>query len=209
MKMKDMLEMSDEQRYRLRPFKKRRKYIYERRKFSQEELIGYLRKNNFTSAGKLETGRKPGEPRVYDYKKEFGKWENARSAAFGIMEIDCGVNAKYILRAVIEYNLWTAKAYRAIHNKEPSIFPSLHRVLKKWGGKWSIVVGAAKQLSFKSTLDEYKKLWNKLGHTPSMEEVNAEGISLESVLRYYKTKKAIDDVIKTWEIVNERETGSS
>lgn len=205
-----MENLPDGKKHHLRPFKKRRTYIRENRHFSKEELLEYLRKNNFRSAHQLEVGRKPCEPNVYDYRKEFGNWENARSAVFGIRTMDFGFNAHYLLKTVIEFNLWTVRAYQAKRILEPDIFPSLRQIRKKWGGKWSIMVGAAKQLSFKATLDAYKKLWRRLGRKPTMEDASIAGISLESVLRYYKRKEELDKMIETWEgSKDEGETGST
>lgn len=198
MKIEEMLLVPKNRRNRLRPFMKRRKYVSERRKFTREQLIKYLQRNNFRSAYKLGKFRKPGDPTDYDYRKEFGSWETAKTNIFGK---DGGIefDAIYLLKAIIEFNLWTVRSYQAARNKEPLVFPPLKEALKEWGGKFSIMAGAAKQLSFKATLNEYKRLWRKLGRVPSMSEVKAEGIVLDSAISYYKSKKELDIFMEDWE----------
>ena len=205
-----MVKVPDDQKHRLRPFRKRRTYIWEKRKFSRDELLEYLKRNNFRSADKLKAGRELGEPAVYDYQKEFGNWENARSTAFGIRDMDFGFDEKYLIKAVIEFNLWSVRAYNQSRKKDPIVFPSVYKIRKKWGGKWSIMVGAAKQDCLKMVMTAYSRLWRRLGRRPRLEEVKDAGISLDRATELYGGKVRLDKVMESWGIKdNEGETGSS
>jgi hypothetical protein len=203
MKPEDILWVKPKQRRRVRPpFRRRKRYNTEpkRRVFSREELIEYLRANNFRSVQQLIRGRKPGEPREYDYRREFDKWQNAKTEAFG-MELsaveDLGFDDESIISSVIECNLWTIDAYLAKRKQMPDIFPSMRQVLKRWG-KYSVLKGVARQRSLKGTMDAYRKLWNRLGRTPSMGDVRSAGIELGKAISHFKSKKELDEFMAGW-----------
>ncbi len=207
--IEEMLSMSERARSRLRPFKKRRKYNRENRSFSDEELLEYLRKNNIQTIQQLESERKAGEPRLYDYRKAFKYWNDAKKKAFGIGDVKPEFDAAYVLKCVVEFDLWTVRKYKSARRKNPDIFPSFCWAKKKWGGYWSILKGAAKQYSLKATMDEYVKLWRKLRRVPTMEEVKREGIVLESAIKFYKSKKELDKVMIYWGVGNAKKARGS
>ena len=210
MKIEGMLRVSEKDRHRLRPFQKRRKYKCEpkRQKFSKSELLEYLRSHNFRSLRQLEKGRQIGDPRMQDYLNEFGKWENARANAFGV-NIDFGFNEMFLIKSLVECNAWTADKYREKRRARPDVFPPLYRALEKWGGKWSTLKGAAMQYCFKTTIEAYRKLWVKLGRTPRVSDVQAEGIDLEVAIAFYGSKEELDKTMSSWKVADEGKAGSS
>lgn len=201
--------MSDEQRRRLRIGEKPRQYVVEaRRHFTREQLLEYLIKNKFTSRLKLIKGRKVGEPKAYDYCKEFGNWENARATAFGIKPMDFGFNSEFLTKSVVEFNLWTANAYRKKRKLFPDVLPPLYKVLKKWH-TYKMMVASARQLSLKATLEAYRKLQRRLGRIPTTEEARLDGIPLDDAIAYYDGKYKLDMVMSIWKDENEGEARSS
>lgn len=197
MKVKKMWAMSDEERHRLRLGDKPRQYVITKRKFTREQLLEYLRKNNFTSAGKLDRGRKPDEPSSNDCRKEFGNWENARAAAFGMRPMDFGPTAEYVTKCVVQFSLWTADLYRAKRKEIPDVVPSLHFALKRWG-RFSNLIGAAMKDSFKAEIDAYGRLWRRLGRAPTLEEARIDGVPLDKAIAYYNGKHELDKLMVLW-----------
>lgn len=204
MKVDDMVNVPEGLRNRLRPFQKRRTYVCDdkRRKFTKDELIAYLKRTRFHTKRQIEAGRKPGEPRAYDYVKEFGSWGNIKTDVFGMKDV-FAFNDVSLVKSLIEFKIWTVGAYRQKRKDHPDIFPPLCQALKMWGGKWSTIKGIAKQRSLEATMNEYAKFWRKLGRAPTLEEATAEGISLERLIKKYKTKPELDKIMETWKPTNE------
>lgn len=178
-----------------------------KRKFTRDELLAYVRSHNFRSVRKLEAGRKPGEPRAYDLIKEFGKWENAKTTAFG-MDINLAADAEYLPKSVLLFNLWTYRAYLAKRKMAPDVIPSMWQVRRKWGF-YRNLVNAAIQISVKETMDAYKVLWRRYGRKPTIEEIREAGLYLDSAIKFYGSRKELDKAMEELEKVNARKTGSS
>jgi hypothetical protein len=202
MKVDDMVNVPEGLRSRLRPFQKKRTYVWERRKFTKDELISYLKKTGFRTKRLLESGRKPGEPRVYDYVKEFGSWGNIKTDIFGMKDV-FAFNDVSLVKSLIEFKVWTVRVYRQKRKDHPDIFPPLCQALKMWGGKWSIIKGIAKQKCYRITLNEYAKLWRKLGRAPTLEETKVAGIPLERLMMKHKTKPELDKDMELWKPTDE------
>ena len=208
MKPEQILKAPDSVKRRIRIGLPPRQYKTEgRRKFTREQILDYLRNNKFSSARKLRAGRKPGEPSVYDCVKEFGNWENARTAVFGMKPMDFGYDDEFITKSIVFGKAWTMQAYREMRKKEPETFPSLYKILKR--RKWREFSCLAKQRSLKGTLGEYIKLWRKLGRTPTLEEAKAVGLVLDKAIDFYKGKHKMDEVVASWKEENEGESRSS
>lgn len=208
MRLDSIFKTPEKYRGRLRVFRKKKRYDTDKRKhFSRAELVEYLRTNNFQSTAQLEAGRKRGDPKVYDYAKEFGNWQNAKTTVFGFKP-EFGFSDTYIVHAIVECGLWTVREYQAKRNQMPDTFPSVYKIRKQFGC-FSVLKGSAKLLSMKATMMEYKKLWRRLGRAPSFEEARAAGIVLESTLKVFRKKKELDDFILNWETDNAGKAGSS
>lgn len=207
-KIDDILSMSDYQRRKLRLKKgRRKKYHCEKRPdFTREELLAYLRKNDFHSPQQLEKGRKQGEPKVYEYLREFGSWREAKMSAFGIPSPP--VDPAYIYKSVIEFNLWTEKAYLAARKKRPDIIPPIHVVRKRWG-YFRTLKEFARRFCIKMVVEDYWKLKRKLGRHPDLAECRAEGIHLDKVVEFFDGKKALEKFVDSLEAQNEEKRGSS
>ena len=207
MNLDDILTMPDSQRQKIRFRKRRKKYHCEKRpKFTREELLAYLRKNNFRSPLQIMKGRKPGEPKTYEYLREFGTWKNAKLNAFGVPPAP--TDPVYIYKTVIEFNLWTQKAYLAARKKRPDIIPSIRIVYNRWG-KFSTLKKFAQRFSIRVLIESYWELKRKLGRHPESDECRAHGIHLEKAIEFFDGKRKLEKFVDALESQNEEKGRSS
>ena len=202
MKADDIIGMTDAARRRMgvRTRRKRGKYKSEKRcRRSRDEMISYLRDNDFRTSRQLKDGRKDGEPNVYDYKREFGKWSVAIEASFGPpKKPGIEYDAEYVAKAVIEFGLWTSRRYREKHNQNPTIIPSLNQVRRRWGA-FSNLTAYAKKHSMSVVLDEYLKLKRRFGRVPTKKECDYHGVDLESPIKFFGNKRLMDNFLTDME----------
>ena len=200
-RLDDIIKMPAEKRRRLNlGRKKRTNKRCPRRRRSRDELIAYLRQNDIRSTRQLDARRQEGDPTVYDYRKEFGKWSQAVLVTFGPPLPSIGrFDAKYMADAVIEFGLWTQLSYRAVRKLRPDIIPSINFVYSEWG-KWSNLTAYAKEVSMKAVLNSYLSFWRRLGRTPTVAECDEEGIKLETPIKHFGSKRKMDRLLSDLEI---------
>lgn len=197
MNLDDILTMPDSQRLKVHFRKRRKRYHCEKRpKFTRDQLLAYLRTNNFRSSHQLMRGRKPGEPKEYEYRREFGTWKNAKLNAFGIPPVP--TDPVYIYKTVIEFNLWTGKAYLAARKKRPDIIPSIYFIYKHWG-RFKRLTEFARRFSIRVLIESYWKLKRKLGRHPEMDECKAHGIHLEKAIEFFDGKRKMEKFVDALE----------
>jgi hypothetical protein len=174
----------------------------ERRIYNRDELIEYLKQNNFDSINKLRNGRTEVEPELRDYIKEFGRWSKAKKIAFGSpMKIDEFIHqdAAYMVKVVIEFGLWKSKDWKEKSKSNRDVIPSFYRVKKEWGS-FSNMVGYAYQVHMKGILNDYISLWMELGKKPTLAHCDEEGINLEIPIEHFGSKNEMDSFLKGIEI---------
>ena len=128
--------------------RKRQRGPYERRPSrSRNELIAYLCKNSVTSSRQLQSTRKPLEPTVYDFQKYFGAWSTAVTEAHGEQSgrPEPPSEPIYIIRAVIEFDLWSQQKYFDAKAKRPDVIPSSNQVRKIFGNFSNLFALAEKE----------------------------------------------------------------
>ena len=207
MNLDDILTMPDSQRHKIRFRKRRKRYHCEKRpKLTRDQLLAYLRTNNFHTSYQLMRGRKPGEPKEYEYRREFGTWKNAKLNAFGIPPAP--TDPEYIYKTVIEFDLWTEKAYRAARKRRPDIIPSISAVFKRWG-KFKTLKEFARRFSIKVLIESYWELKRKLGRHPELDECRAHGIHLEKAVEFFEGKRKLEKFVDALEVKNEEKGRSS
>ena len=192
-----LMAMPKQARRRVRLARKPRKYVRKPRKaFNQDELLERLRELGARSWRTFESARIDGDPTVDDYRKEFGSWQNAKDAAFGkdIIKVN-QLDHEYICRTIIEFNLWTFRAYKKARARDPDIIPSMHRVLDEWGC-WSNVKQLAREYSVKLVVSDYIKLWRRLGKKPSLSDCRDANVRIDEALRLYKKKRKLDEAVE-------------
>jgi hypothetical protein len=191
----DILELPDDKIRKLKHGQRRGRYKrHPRPRFSREQLVEYLKKRGFKTARQLEAGRAEGEPKVYDYIREFGSWGTARNFVFGHPELEPEIDVAYVLKGIVEFGLWTASKYRAARKMRPDVFPSMHRVVKRWGS-FGQMTRLALRLSMKQTLKAYILLWRKLGRTPTLKECKQNGLVIKGLIDFFDGKRAFDEYV--------------
>ena len=161
---------------------------------SQEDMLKYLRENNLRSQLQLEKFRKPTDPNVNDFRKKFESWSNAIRQAFG-RQLVADFDSNYMIKAVIQFEIWTVKKYCIVRKMYPEAVPSWHAIVKEWG-TFGKLKEAARRWSLKATLVAYDKLTRKLGHIPMIDEIRAANLNLDAALKFYGNKAAIDEFIR-------------
>jgi len=174
-------------RYRVGGWKREK-----RRRLSRDELLDYLRRNGFKSRRQLVQGRKPGDPHVWDYVCEFGRWSDATLEAFGKEPFAADFTAKYIVRVVAENNLWTAALYREERRVRPDIVPSFYQVEKEYK-RWENLKYAARQYDARRTLHEYLRLMRRYGRRPTAQECKEKGIDVRRLVDLFGGRKRFNE----------------
>jgi hypothetical protein len=138
--------------------------------------------------------RKTGEPIVWDFRREFGSWSKAVDEAFG-RELETAFDELYLLKAVIQFDLWSKEAYRGARKKDPQIFPSVYFVIKSWG-RWSTFMVSAKRMALKAVLYDYRKLERRLKRRPTLREARVRGIPIDMALKKFGGKYNLDELLE-------------
>jgi hypothetical protein len=184
----ELFRLSRQERRRLRVGRSRPKKYREREKrkdMSRDELLDYLRGNEFRTWRKLEAGREPGEPTIGDYRKAFGSWLEARDAAFGPSEaFHSKITAEYLVKVVAEYGLWTMRHYRAGRKIRPDIVPSYWYVEKEFK-HWSTLRYYAERYDARRMLTLYMRLRRRLGHDPTADECRDREVDLPRLINIF------------------------
>jgi len=166
----------------------------ERRGRSKEELASYLVKNGFKSRKSLRAGRREGDPTDDDYVSAYGSWRAAVAEIWRSKPLD----RQYVVKSILEFKLWTKRAYRAARSRRPDVFPSLHAVEREFGC-WGILKQIATAMSFKKTLAAYMELKRRLGRKPSAKDCLMAGIIIEGAIKLHGGKKGFDRFIEAME----------
>jgi hypothetical protein len=211
-KLDEILRMPAKQRRQIQLCRPKRRKRYIHGKFTPEELIVYLKEKGFHSVRQLQKNSAPGEPRFCDYREAFGQWSVACEKAFGKQpSIEPEDIASYLIKCVVQFDLWTKEAWQRAHEFQPDIVPSERRVRTNYG-KWSNLFVCARRYSLKLTMDEYLKLRRKLGRTPTDQECRDEGIDMQRARELFCGKaefdKFMEDLIKVEPIRDARQTGN-
>jgi len=201
--LKDITNLPDNEILRIRKGKRRGSYKrHPRPCFSREHLIEYLQDNGFRTVRQIRRERGEGEPTSDDYVKEFGSWSRARDIVFGAPEPEPDFDVEYMLKGIIEFDLWTWRKYIKTQKKRPDIFPSIYRVRKRWGS-FSNMIYLARKMSITQTLNAYVRLWRKCGHTPTLKECDSAGVDVSAVIKFFEGKRAMDDYVSRMEELHE------
>ena len=179
--------------------RKRQRGPYERRPSrSRDELITFLCKNGVTSSRQLQSFRKPLEPTVYDFQKYFGAWSTAVAEAHGeqLGRPEPPSEPIYIIRAVIEFDLWSQKKYFDARAKRPDVIPSSNQVRKLFG-KFSNLFALAERESLKKTFENYLSLQRRLGRRPTAQDIRQEGLDLTIARKIFGGKAQFDQFISS------------
>lgn len=158
-------------------------------------MLKYLRDRRIRSRVVLERLRKPTDPNVDDFRRDFGSWREAVRLAFG-SEVAVDFDAEYMLKAVFELGLWSVARFREARKVDPVVVPSWRQVKKHWG-TYRNLIECARRKNLKVLLEEYRKLIRRLGHIPSLEEIKAADMRMDEAIQFYGGKKQMDDFILT------------
>lgn len=182
---------------------------YSKPKYSRDELIGFLLKNQIKTEVDLKRKRKDLDPFIKDYKKEFGSWLEAKKAAWGLLDTSLiDYTTEQLIKLAIENNVKRAKQFQELHKKFPDIFPSIKRIYKIWG-IWRNFIDSVEKMCDSIQVNKYMDLGRKLLRVPSRKEAEDANIYLDKMIktwaksngvilkhsRKYYHKKMFDDYI--------------
>jgi len=162
-------------------------------KLSREEMLVFLRERKIRSSRELLKIRKPDEPNVDDYRKEFGSWADAVYLAFGSISVS-EHDADYMLKVVSEFNLWTVKRFREARKIDPVSVPSWSEVKKEWGS-YTNLIESARRMNLKKLLEEYRKLMRRLGRIPTLSDLKNNDVRMDEAIKFYGSKKEMDEFV--------------
>lgn len=189
-----ILAMPEDQRRKLRLRRRPRRYKKEvRERLSPEDLIQYLRSRQIHSRTDLTKNRKKGDPNRYDFVKAFGKWSKATYKAFGA-PVKTGKDGEYIVKAVLEMNLWTVRRFNEARKIDPISVPSWRQIIKTFGS-YRNLMECARRKNLKTVLEEYRRVIRRLGHIPNAEELKRENLVIDEAVKFYGSKKAMDEFV--------------
>lgn len=194
-----LLELSRADLHRWRKRRKGRgKYNRRNRpEFTKEQLAEYLKKKNFRTREQLRRGREEGEPTDADYREAYGSFRAAREEIWQVEPW----NREYVVKALIEFNLWTREKYHEARRNRPDVLPPLNWIVSEFGS-WSTLKEIATAFSLRRTIDAYVVLRNRLGRRPTLKEAKMAGIILDKAVKIYGGKPGFDKFIESLESVS-------
>lgn len=172
--------------------------------FTRAELIDYIRKNNFRKLSQVFAASGNGRPTLWCFQKNFGTsfWSKVKQEAFSPDSIrfkwQDDIDAGYLMKLVLEFDLWTRDKYEKARLTHPSIVPPLNRIREKWGTFRRMKI-CARRYSIKIMLDEYLKLSRRLGRIPSVEDCKENGVYIDKAVEFFKGKKYMDMFLQMME----------
>jgi len=137
------------------------------------------------------------DPSPYDIQKAFGSWKAAQLICFGKAEpfkLPPRPDPTYIINTVVDCDLWKRDAYQDAHRRQPDLVYSTYWVIALFGS-WDRLRWAAEQVSMKASLSRWMALRRRLGSSPTMEELNRAGISLDPLRRIYGTRAELKEFL--------------
>jgi hypothetical protein len=138
--------------------------------------------------------RKPDEPTVYEFRKAFGSWRNASLQAFPRVADGIQKDKEYLLKLVLQFDLWTYKDYILAHKSNPEVVPSYKYLRKKWESYRSLVE-LAKRSSLQKIMERYMVLWRKMGKKPTLEQCKNDGVQIDEAIRLVGSRDKLDELI--------------
>jgi hypothetical protein len=199
--LRDMFSLPDRKRRKISlTYKPRGKYRKEiRPKYSQDELVEFLRERNIRSIRQVEKFRKPGEPTASDFRRAFKHWKDALCMAYGWNEpLDVVRDPEYMAKVVVQLGITTVKGYIEAHRKRPDIIPAYRDLRRVWGGfkRLKLIV---RRYSLALLLNDYMVLRRRLGRHPTLEDCEKASVNLEKGIEFFGDKKRLDDFLDSME----------
>lgn len=172
----------------------------DRKDFSEDELIDFLKRNGIRTQSQLESFRRDGDPKRQDYEKVFKRWGVAQTKAFGpplaiASVMDTVPTAEYMVQCFLRYNLTTRALYKKKQKELPDLVPSVYWVNRIFGSYRKFKAKACEK-DIGLTLFRALRLRRKLGRYPSMRDYESEGINMDVMLKWFVTKKSWDRSLK-------------
>jgi hypothetical protein len=202
-----ILDMADNRRIRiLKDARTRRKQgadswprrlqgsVYRKDIPEKEDVLNFIRANDVKSAADYKRKSSPSSPGYYHCLKLFGSWSEAKKCAYGESTRVAGIvkcDAGYIISMVIQYELWSLKAYAEAHAKRPDIIPPTSVMVKHFGG-FRNLLEAVLRMALKPFLERYVELYFKLDRVPTVDECNSNGLPLDMAIRHFGSKDVLD-----------------
>jgi hypothetical protein len=187
-------------RYKLKPRE-------DRRKLSRLGLLDYLRRHDFQTWRQLDAGRKPGDPTIGDYRREFGSWLKAKTEAFGQEAFKAEITGDYLTQVAADNNLWTYRAYLRARQLKPEIVPSMYYVIKEFK-YWANFKYCAERYSGRRILEKYLRLKRRLGRLPKAEECYKHDIDVERLVILFGGRKSFTQIVLSMEQEYEKRKGA-
>lgn len=159
-----------------------------RQRLHRSQLLDYLRRNDFRSRRSLQAGRRPGDPDIWDFLREFGKWSVARAEAFGKPTFSAEFTGEYLVKLVVQNNLWTARLFLEEHRIRPDIVPSFYCVKKEFK-RWENLKYYARRHDARRILSEYLRLMRRFGRRPTAQECEVKGINCQKLVDLFGGRK--------------------
>lgn len=206
--LQEILGLPDEERRKLKIRRIRRKVVRQvRRQTSPGEMLKILRDRSVRSSRKWMKVRFPSDPTIYDFRKEFGSWRKAVKLAFREVDSRIEMDAEYLVKLVIQFDLWTYDKYISVHKAQPEIVPSYEYLRKRWESYKSLVE-FARRSALKSVVDRYFSLYRRLGKKPTMEQCRVDGVQLDEAIRLLGGRNNLNELIVMMEQLYEKQRRS-
>ena len=192
--LSDLFAMSDDRRRRIfSRLKHRGKYTGEKvPRRSKEELLAWLKEKDIRSSRQVDKVRKPGDPTLSNFRREFPKWQDAIDQAFGFHDLPPNVDdPEYMAKVVTQFGLWTLADYKRARKARPDVIPSYFALMKRWGGFRGLKIISVRY-SLLATMNSYVSLRRRYGRIPTFQECLQANVILDKAIEFYGSKRKLD-----------------
>jgi hypothetical protein len=156
------------------------------------ELITFIVKNGIKTASDLHEKRTHGDPNLSDCNRLFGSWSKTKVAAYGAEVKDIVPDdAEYVLKTVIQLELWTMEKYVEARRLKPEVVPPVDAVKKHWGG-YKNLMALVIRTALKPFLERYLEICKKHGRIATPSECARENLPLDCAVSHFGSKELMD-----------------
>jgi len=209
-RLQAVLDMPPERRRRIRRRSKCKVKPFtlpDKKNYTQQELLQWARERGVSSQRQLLAKRQDGDPNRNSFIRAFGSWSEFKRKLEGKKDDPSQpqppeATAGYILKNIVDFDLWTVRLYMNARKKNPDTIPSMEKV-KYHFGVWSNACYYASLMSAEIHVERYRQFKREKGRYPTVPECRRDLIDIGLLTQIHGSKRSLDAHLDQLEQMNE------